>query len=180
MPRQQVLKDLGYDFTIIKPEIDEFAIRDADPYKLVLKLAHAKANDVLKKVKEDALVITSDTITLVNGEIREKPENKEQAYQWLAELSQGTAQTQITSVVVTNTATGERREGVAEASAIFNPIPDEAVKEFVESGTAFNHAGAYAIQKEPFSSHIKEVKGEMETIIGLPKILAEKFLKELL
>lgn len=175
-PRQNILKDLGYEFEIIKPEIDESAIRDSDPRQLVLKLARAKADDVLKKVKDEALLITSDTVTVVNSEIREKPKDKEQAYQWIEELSRGEPQVQISSVVVTNTRTGERKEGVAEASVIFNPISENEVKEFVESGAVFNHAGAYGIQKEPFTSRIKEVRGEMETIIGLPKTLIQNLL----
>lgn len=177
--RQQVLKDLGYEFEIIKPEIDEQSIRDVDPRQLVLKLGRAKADDIVKKVKEDALVIAGDSITIVNGAIREKAKDKSQAYQWIEEMSRGVAQTQISSIVVSNTKTGERQEGVAEASVIFNPIPEDEVKDFVESGAVFNHAGAYAIQKEPFASRIKEIKGEIETIIGLPKSLVQKFLKDL-
>jgi len=179
-PRQQVLKDLGYEFEIIKPEIDEQSIRDADPRQLVLKLARAKADDIIKKVKEDSLIITGDSITVVNGVIREKAKDKEEAYRWIEEISQGVAQRQISSVVVTDTKTGERQEGVAEASVIFNPISKNDVSDFVESGAVFNHAGAYAIQKEPFTSRIKEVKGEMETIIGLPKTLTVKLLKSVL
>lgn len=174
--RQQILKDLGYEFAIIKPEIDESVIRDADPKKLVLKLAHAKADDIIKKVGNDALVITGDSVTVVNSQIREKAQTKEEAYQWIEEMSRGVPQVQISSVVVTNTTTGERLEGVDEASAIFNPISRDEVKNFVESGTVFNHAGAYAIQKEPFASHIKEIKGELETIIGLPKSLTRDLL----
>ena len=132
-PRQQALKDMGYEFEIIKPEIDEQSIRDQDPRQLVLKLAHAKADDVIKRVKGGAIIIT-------------------------------------------DTRTRERKEGAAEASVVFNPIPKDKVKDFVESGAVFNHAGAYAIQKEPFASHIKEVRGEVETIIGLPKSLTQEFL----
>lgn len=174
--RQQILKDLGYEFAVINPEIDELVIRDSDPKELVLKLAHAKADDIVKKAGDGALVITGDSVTVVNGIIREKPENKEEAYAWIKEISDGVPQVQISSVVVTNTTTGERLARVDEASVIFNPISRDEVKDFVESGAVFNHAGAYAIQKEPFSSHIKEIKGELETIIGLPKSLTKDLL----
>ena len=175
-PRQEILKNLGYEFEIVKPEVDEKAIRCEDPKELVLKIANAKADDVINKVSGDAIVIASDSITIVNGEIREKPQDKKQAYEWIREISKGVPQTQISSVVVVNTKTGKRLEGVDEASAIFNPIPERDAKEFVESGTVFNHAGAYAIQNPNFKPYIKNINGEMETIMGLPKKLTVQFI----
>jgi septum formation protein len=175
-PRQEILQDLGYKFDIIKPEINEKRVRYKDPKELVLKIAQAKAEDITKKISGGAVVITSDSISVVNGEIRGKPGDKEQAYQWIQEISDGAPQTQLSSVVVVNTKTGERFEGVEEASVIFNQIPEADIKEFVESGTAFNHAGAYAIQNPIFKRRIRFIKGELETIMGLPKKLIENLL----
>ena len=178
-PRQRVLKKMGYDFEVVVPDIDEKAIRNPDPKKLVIKVANAKADDIIKKVSKEVIVITGDSVTVVNREIREKPETKEQAYTWLKEISQGVRLTQVSSVVVTNTKTNKRVHEAQEASVIFKDLPEQEVKEFVESGDVFNFAGAYAIEFDPFKSSIKELKGEMETIIGLPKELTKKLLKEI-
>lgn len=179
VPRQKILNDLGYEFTVVKPEINESMIRDPDPKKLVLKLAHAKADDILKKVHEDALIVTGDSVTVVNDEIREKPKDKEQAYQWIEEMSQGVPQTLVSALAVTNTATGKRLTGVDEGTVIFSEIPEDVIRDFVEGGEAFNHAGAFAIQNPIFYNRIKEIQGEFETIAGLPKTLVQKFIKEL-
>ena len=112
--RRNILTEMGYEFDIISPDIDEKAIRDKDPKKLVLKVAHAKADAVVEQADKDSIVITSDSIVLVNGVVREKPENKEQAYEWLKEISQGALQTVVSSLVVVNTKTGERLEGVEQ------------------------------------------------------------------
>ena len=115
---------------------------------------------------------------VVNGEIREKPENKEQASIWLKEMSESVPSSHFSSVVVTNTKTNKRVYGVEESSVIFSNLPEQEVLEFIESGEVFKYAGAYAIEHEPFKSHVKEITGEMESIIGLPKELTEKLLKE--
>lgn len=177
--RREILQKLGYKFDIVEPEIDERMIRYENPKELVLKIAHAKADDVIKKISGDAIVITSDSVTIVNGEIREKAQDKKQAYQWIQELSDGAPQTQISSVVIVNTKTGKRFEGVEEANVIFNPIIGADIKEFVESGTVFNHAGAYAIQNPIFKRCIKSIQGELEVIMGLPKKLTDNLLNKI-
>ena len=177
--RQKILKDLGYEFEVIKPELDESSVRDADPRELVLKLGRAKADDVIRRITEEALVITGDSITVVNGEIREKPKDKEQAYEWIEEMAQGVPQVQVSSVVITNSRTGERKEGVAETSVVFGAMSRDEAKEFVESGIVFSHSGGYAIQKEPFWSHVKAIDGELETIIGMPKTMLLDFLTKI-
>ena len=178
-PRQKILKDLGYEFEIIKPDLDEKSIRRGKPEDLVLAIANAKADNVLAQVKEPAIVITADSVVVINGKIIEKPVSKEEAYKFLAGISAGEPQTLVSALVVTNTATGKRLSGVDEGTVIFFEIPEDIIKDFVEGGEAFNHAGAFAIQNPIFYDRIKEIKGEFETIAGLSKTLVQKFIKEL-
>lgn len=49
--RKEVLKILGYEFDCMSPDIDEKSIRDSDPHKLTLKIAHAKADALLPQVQ---------------------------------------------------------------------------------------------------------------------------------
>lgn len=177
--RQKIMKDLGYDFEIVKPDLDEKSIRREKPQDLVLALANAKADNVISKIIGEAIVVTADSVVVVNGKIVEKPISKDEAYKFLANVSSGAPQTLVSALAVTNTATGERKTGVGEGTVIFNEIPEDVIKNFVESGEAFNHAGAFAIQNPIFFDRIKEIKGEFETIAGLSKNLVQKFIKEL-
>jgi|TARA_B100001971_G_C18081534_1_gene478588 septum formation protein len=176
--RQKILKDMGYDFDIIKPEADEKSVQLNDPKDLALKVSHLKADAVVKKADNNSIVIASDSIVVVDNIVHEKPRDKEQAYQWLAELSQGAPQTIITSLVIVNTKTKERLSGIEEGVVTYNPIPQKVIAEFVESGKTFNHSGGFAMQKEPFKSYTKELKGEEEALIGLPKKLTQDLLKK--
>ena len=180
VPRQKILKDLGYEFEVVKPDLDEKSIRRDNPRELVLALANAKADNVISKITGEAIVITADSVVLVNGEVKEKPVTKDEAYQFLREVSSGVPQTLVSALAVTNTVTGKRLTGVDEGTVIFSEIPEAVIKNFVESGEALNHAGAFAIQNPIFYDRIKEIKGEFETIAGLSKTLVQKFIKELL
>src|SRR3989338_4937745 len=81
--RRQILSDLGYEFEIVLPDIDEKSIRDADPSKLVLKIANAKADKVLKMVSGPYLIITGDQVVNCNGKILEKPVDAAQAREFI-------------------------------------------------------------------------------------------------
>ena len=67
-----VMDELGLAYDVISPDIDEKAIREADPEKLVLAIAHAKADAVSAQVKEPSIVIASDQVVVWNGQIRER------------------------------------------------------------------------------------------------------------
>jgi len=179
-PRAELLHEWGFgDFEIVKPDINEKSVRDDDPENLVVMIAEAKADAVMPHVSDDSFVITSDSIAVVGGEIREKPDSKEEAYRWIRELSSGVPLDQVTSVSITRAKDSKRLSAASRGTVVFDPLPDDGIAQFVESGDVFHFAGAYVIEDEPFFSHIQRIEGEYETIVGLPKKLTLAFLKEL-
>ena len=62
--RRHVLESMGYEFGVMSSNIDEKAIRFNDPQKLTIALAHAKADALLPRIQEPALLITSDQVVL--------------------------------------------------------------------------------------------------------------------
>ena len=105
--RKNVLEKLGYTFEIMAADIDERAIRDADPRKLTSKLANAKALALLEKIKFPALLITADQVVNCNGVIREKPETPQEARDFLKSYEKFPAET-VNTVVVTDTVSGTK------------------------------------------------------------------------
>ncbi|MFA4845469.1 MAG: Maf family protein [Patescibacteria group bacterium] len=170
--RKAVLTGMGFSFTVISPDIDEKAIRREDPKELVEAIAQAKMDAVLTQVHEDAIVITSDMVIVVAGEVREKPLTKEEAYTFISTFST-MPQIATSGTVVCNTATGKRVSAVDEVIVTFDPIPQENIEEFVESGEVFIYAGALAVEHPLFKPYA-HFDGEFESLMGLPK---EKTLK---
>lgn len=175
--RKKVLTQMGYEFETMAADIDEKAIRDPDPKKLVLMLANAKANALLPKIKKPTLLITSDQVVLWNGQIREKPESPTQAREYLRTLSQYPSET-ITSVVVSNTATGKSVEGVDTAKVYFKSIPDDVIAKLIEKGEVFEKAGGYTVDESLLEPYIDRIEGEFESVLGLPKKMIKSLLEQ--
>eukprot|EP01121_Diplochlamys_sp_Union-15-3_P009244 TRINITY_DN2512_c0_g1_i2.p1 TRINITY_DN2512_c0_g1~~TRINITY_DN2512_c0_g1_i2.p1 ORF type:complete len:190 (-),score=26.87 TRINITY_DN2512_c0_g1_i2:34-603(-) len=166
---------LGHSFEVIAPSIDEKAIRDNDPSQLTLKLSRAKVDAVLSKVEGEAIIICSDQVIVCNGQIREKPLTKVQCEEYLLSYSKYPAEA-VDAVVVVNTKTGKRAEGVARAKQYFKEIPQHKISEFIEQGDIMFCAGGFAIER--MQEYLGEREGEESTVIGLPKTLTFKLLAE--
>ena len=70
---QELSRELGFDFDVMIPDIDEKTIRLDNPRELVMAIAHAKTDALLAKIKEPTILIVSDQVVLYEGEVREKP-----------------------------------------------------------------------------------------------------------
>lgn len=175
--RKSILEKLSWDFEIMIADIDEKAIRFDDPQKLAHTLAIAKADALIPKIKKDAILITSDQVVDYNGEIREKPEDEEQAREYLKRYNDIPAKT-VTGVAVTNTKTGERATGVDIAKVYFKDVPDEVIEKLIAKGDIFSQAGGFSIWDPIVKPYIEKVEGEEESVIGLPVKLTKELIKK--
>ncbi|XP_050939160.1 uncharacterized protein LOC103503944 isoform X5 [Cucumis melo] len=181
--RRKILSEMGYEFTIMSADIDEKAIRKEKPEELVVALAEAKADAIIsnlqnidthEKEAEQTVLIAADTVVIYEGVIREKPASKEEARQF---LKGGHAAT-LGSVLVTNLKTGFRKGEWDRVEIFFNEIPDEVIDKLVEEGTVLYVAGGLIIEHPLILPYVKEVVGTTDSVMGLPKALTEKLLKE--
>ncbi|XP_022940510.1 maf-like protein DDB_G0281937 [Cucurbita moschata] len=183
--RRKVLSEMGYEFTIMSADIDEKAIRKEKPEELVVALAEAKAEAILgrlsiddfKKDAEPTLLITSDQVVIYEGVVREKPGSKEEARQFIKDYSGGHAAT-LGSVLVTNLKTGFRKGEWDRVEIYFHEIPDEVIDKLIEEGDVLYVAGGLLIENPLILPYVKEVVGTTDSVMGLPKALTEKLLKE--
>lgn len=116
-----MLQVCKYSFSCMSPDIDEKAIRHPDPRQLPLCVARGKMEALKKRVTTPAIIITADQIVLYEGTVREKPEDKKQAHEFLSSYSNKSAQT-VSAIVVHNTATEKTSDGVDVASVKFSGI----------------------------------------------------------
>lgn len=172
-----MLTEMGYEFEVMSAGIDEKAIRLSDPKQLTLALAHAKADALVQKIQEPALLITSDQVVVWNGQIREKPESPEEARQFLRGYAVHPAQT-VTAVVVTNTQTKQQAEGVDVATVWMKPIPESLIEQFISEGTIFSYAGGFGIQDAGRCGLVDKIEGTVDSIIGLPKELTTRLIHQ--
>ncbi|XP_057424673.1 uncharacterized protein LOC130718175 isoform X2 [Lotus japonicus] len=186
--RRKILSEMGYQFTLMTADIDEKSIRKETPEELVMALAEAKANAIISKlqttgnlnsVDEPTILIAADTVVVYEGVVREKPSSKEEARQFLKDYSGRHAAT-VGSVLVTNLKTGLRKGDSDRVEIYFNEIPDEIIDRLVDEGITLNVAGGLLIEHPLILPFVKEVVGTTDSVMGLPKSLTEKLLKEAL
>ncbi|XP_047176638.1 7-methyl-GTP pyrophosphatase isoform X3 [Vigna umbellata] len=185
--RRKILSEMGYQFTLMTADIDEKSIRKETPEELVMALAEAKAEAIFQRLPVDdylkdaepTLIITSDQVVVYEGVIREKPTSKEEARQFLKDYSGRHAAT-VGSVIVTNLKTGFRKGDSDRVEIYFNEIPDEIIEKLVDEGITLNVAGGLIIEHPSILPFVKEVVGTTDSVMGLPKSLTEKLLKEAL
>lgn len=175
--RQNLLRRMGYEFEVMNPDIDEKAIRFDDPKELTLALAHAKADALIPKIHEQAILITADQVVFCEGKIREKPDSAKEAREALYCYKTHPLET-ITALVVTNTTSAKRSEGVDVAKVWLRPIPANVIETLIKEGDIFLRAGGFSIENPLLKDYIEKTEGGFESILGLPKQLTERLIKE--
>ncbi len=166
--RKKLLENAGYTFDVVIPHVDEKAIKTNNPYERPLILARAKADAVLPLVTEPALIITSDIVVVGEGKLYEKPESKEEAREMLQKYSNGLNPETVCAIVVTNTQTKERFEGVDIAKVFFKPFTGLMIEEFIKEGSPLERAGGFGIQHPIMQPYIHKIEGTEESISGMP------------
>ncbi|XP_057503663.1 uncharacterized protein LOC130787288 isoform X5 [Actinidia eriantha] len=182
--RRKILAEMGYDFKIMTADIDEKSIRKETSEELVMALAEAKADAIRLKLQtidnqekdvKPTLLIAADTV----GMVREKPSSEEEARQFLKGYSGGSAAT-VSSVLVANLKTGVRKGDWDRVEIHFHAIPDEVIDKLIEEGFVLNVAGGLIIEHPLILPYVKQVVGTTDSVMGLPKALTERLIKEVL
>ncbi len=176
--RKSVLAEAGYTFDILVPGIDEKAIRHENLYEIPVRLAKAKAEALLPRIKEPALLITADQVIVWNGELREKPRDLSEARRYLETFSGSEYPAEcVNGIMVTNTATGKSLLDREVSKVFFSKIPQEIIEEFLAQGTMYRYAGGFTPQSPLLLPYLRTL-GTLESVLGLPLDLVERFLKE--
>jgi len=175
--RKKILEEANYTFEVMSADIDEKTIRSTDFSKLPLLIAQAKAKALLTEIREEAILITADQVIVCNRELREKPESKEQAEEYLRSYAHYPAQT-ITGIVVTNTKTGKQASDTHIAKIHFKKIPDSVIATVLKDGRFMNVAGGFKVEDPLLEEYIDHIEGSIDSIRGLPLGLVEKLITE--
>ncbi len=175
--RKEVLEKAGYTFEIRVADIDEKAIRSDNHEELPLLIARAKADKLLTIIHEPAILITSEQVVVYNKELREKPESEHQAGEYLRSYGIDPVQTN-TAVVVVNTATGKRVEGVDIARVYFKPIPQAVIDELIKERKVMHAAGGFIIEHPLLKPYVERIEGDPDSVTGLPLKLVEELMEK--
>ena len=174
--RKQLLKQLIPDFDTCSPDIDETPHSNETPRQLVTRLALEKARAVAKQYPH-ALIISSDQISLLNGEINGKPGNFENAFKQL-EASSGNSVTFLTSLCLYNGEADEYTVDVDTFVVHFRDLSSDAITRYLEKETPYNCAGSFKSEGLGIALFKKLEGDDPNSLIGLPLIKLVAMLKQ--
>jgi len=164
--RRALLDRLGLAFRTIAPEVDEAALPGEAPEALAARLAAAKAAAVGER---DAIVIGSDQVASLAGEVLRKPGTHERALAQLS-LCQGRTVSFHTAVCVRRVADGRRWECLDHTRVVFARHSDAALDAYLHREQPYDCAGGF--KAEGLGIALFEcIRSEDPTaLIGLPLI----------
>eukprot|EP00927_Polykrikos_kofoidii_P079291 TRINITY_DN76082_c0_g1_i1.p1 TRINITY_DN76082_c0_g1~~TRINITY_DN76082_c0_g1_i1.p1 ORF type:complete len:451 (+),score=91.88 TRINITY_DN76082_c0_g1_i1:47-1354(+) len=165
--------EYGLDF--MQADIDEKAIRNNCPQAMTKAIAAAKADALVSKLDgREVLLVTMDQVVCCDGEVREKPENDDQAREFLESYRQGKGAVCVNGVVVHSTKTGKRVVGGENATVYWQPFPDAVIDHLISRKLIFSSAGGFLVNDEMMAPYKDRVEGTLEAVEGLPvKVLRE-------
>ena len=173
--RRELLGELGLEFTIgqIK-DYDETYPASLKYDEIPAYIAEPKSVHYKGELEPNDILITSDTIVAIDGDILGKPKDKSEAIKMLRELS-GRTHHVVTGVCLRSTDKTLTFSDTCQVT--FDILSDEDIEYYIEQFKPFDKAGAYGIQEWIGLSNIKSITGSVYTVIGLP---VQKLYKALL
>lgn len=163
--RQEILKNLGLDFDIIKSNIEEKTRAEELPQHIVMALALEKAIDVSERLDDDAIIIAADTI-VYKDKVLGKPKSFDDAFSMINSL-QDDVHYVYTGLAIIENNTYKKYVTYEKTMVKIKQLSEDKIKRYIETGEVWDKAGSYAIQG--FGSAIVQwIKGDYFNVVGLP------------
>ncbi len=162
--RQFLMKEAGYEFTIVSPDVDE-SFPSTMPVEQVPTFLAKKKAEVVRAQITNEVVIASDTVVILNDQIMNKPLSYEEAFNMLLQLS-GQTHTVITGVCLLS----KTKEVVFDdrTEVTFKKLTTDEINFYIDNYKPFDKAGAYGAQDWIGMVAIEKINGSYFTVMGLP------------
>lgn len=161
--RKELLEQVGLNFDIFSPDIDESVLENEQAEQYVRRLAEQKAQAVLSRFP-DAVVIAADTSLVLDHQVIGKPESKQHAFE-IWRLLSGRKHDVLSGVCVASQA--HTLSIVVQTQVHFQTLSNADMERYWATGEPIGKAGAYAIQGYA-AQFIPKIEGSYSNVVGLP------------
>ncbi len=164
--RQYLLRELHLSFEVMETNTEEVYPDGLAPDQIARYLADLKADSFDPELLEDqTILITADTIVVLDGEILGKPRGYEEAVKMLQRLS-GRKHDVITAVSLRSAS--KRQLFHVQSSVYFKELTREEIVYYIDNFQPFDKAGGYGIQEWIGYVGISKIEGSFFNVMGLP------------
>ena len=164
--RRKLLKQLGIKFKSFSVNSIEEFFDGEHPVECVKRIALEKMELAKMKVN-NGIIITADTIVVLNKKVLGKPHNEKDAIKILSMLS-GKKHTVFTGFCVLNQKTNKRVVNYEKTEVEFRKLNKDEIVDYVKGGSPMDKAGAYGIQDDFGAVFVKRINGCYYNVVGLP------------
>lgn len=163
--RQSLVKELGFEVEVRMKEVEEIypdtlALVDVPEF-----LAKLKSEPLKSALKDNEVLLTSDTVVIHEGKLLGKPKNREDSIQMLKRLS-NSSHTVVTGVSLNST--NKSYSFSSHTEVYFSEISDEDIIAYVDQYVPFDKAGSYGIQEWLGYIGVEKIEGCYYNVMGLP------------
>ena len=164
--RRKLLKQLGINFKSFLVNSSEDFLNGEHPVGCVKRIAMEKM-DIANKRVNNSIIITADTIVVLEGKVIGKPTSKSDAVKILSFLS-GKVHTVYTGFCVLNQKTKKMFLDYERTEVEFRKLTKDEIVDYVDGGSPMDKAGAYGIQDDFGAVFVKRINGCYYNVVGLP------------
>lgn len=163
--RKEILENASVKFEVMASSIEELTLDGESPCQMVMRLAFEKGMDIASRKKSD-LIISADTIVVIDNTVLGKPENEIEARKMITSLSGRTHQV-ITGISLINLDNNKKIIDYVISNVKFKNLSEEDINDYIRTKESLDKAGAYGIQGYG-ALLVDEIQGDYFNIVGLP------------
>ncbi|MDE6498387.1 MAG: Maf family nucleotide pyrophosphatase [Muribaculaceae bacterium] len=167
-PRRRELLGMIFPDVRIAPvkDVEENYPHDLPAHEVPQWLSRLKAAAHLEVMESGEILLTADTVVIIDGEILGKPADEADACKMLGMLS-GRVHTVVTGVTLSD-AFGRMRSFSDTTDVEMTHLSADEIRAYVEVYKPLDKAGAYGIQEWIGGVGIKAIHGSFYNVMGLP------------
>lgn len=164
--RKQLLEQMGFEVVVDSVDIEETFPPNLDVEDVAEYLAIKKSKNYKKDVAEKSILVTSDTVVVVDNIILGKPKNVQEAKEFLRLLSSKTHKVITGCCLKTH---NNKIKYFSEQTVVkFKELTKEEIDFYVNKYKPFDKAGAYGIQEWIGAIGIENIQGDYYNVVGFP------------
>lgn len=170
--RKALLEGIGITPVVKTNDMDESIPAHVSSYEAPEYLAKEKAAFFIPSLEQNELLVTADTVVIINQQILGKPANRAEAITTLSTLS-GKMHEVVSGVCICSQ---EKKHSFSETTKVyFREITLEQISFYVDQFKPYDKAGAYGIQEWIGLVAIEKIEGDFYNVMGLPvgKLVSE-------
>ena len=161
--RKELLTKIIPIFKVESKEVEEIYPNNLQGGEIATYLSQLKSKPF--QPNENELIITADTIVIIDGIILGKPKTSEEALNMLTLLS-GKKHEVITGVTIR---TKDKELSFYDVTKVeFYELKPDEIEHYIKQYKPFDKAGSYGIQEWIGHVGIKKIEGDFYNVMGLP------------